>query len=386
MQHNRIHTFSLGILISLLILALAGCATSTTQVSKAPESATDWVYHDIVDGAFVKQHITIPMAEDVMVIDARPFKPKYVKGHIPMAVSIPDSKFDQMVEKLPENKNALLIYYCGGTKCKLSHKSARKAEALGYTNVKVFAEGYPGWLAMEGNYPAVSVEWVKTQIDAKEDVVVIDSRPKRKKYDKGHIPTAISIPDMSFDKMTAELPEDKEKMLVFYCGGYKCKLSHKSAQKAKALGYTNVKVFAAGYPAWKAYAGGTASGAAMAQGSAAANVRAGKEEGSIDISYFKEVVEAKPEQFYLIDVRDADEFSTGSLKTAVNIPVDNLEAKIKELPTDRPVVFICGTGARSGESYYMVQDLRPEMKNVYYLDAEMSVKKDGSFTITKPAG
>ena len=86
----------------------------------------------------------------------------------------------------------------------------------------------------------------------------------------------------------------------------------------------------------------------------------------------------------LIDVRDADEFNKGSFKTAVNIPVDNLEDKIKTLPTDKPIVFVCGTGARSGESYYMVQDVRPELKNVYYLEGELTFKKDGSFEIKDP--
>jgi hypothetical protein len=31
----------------------------------------------------------------------------------------------------------------------------------------------------------------------------------------------------------------------------------------------------------------------------------------------------------------------------------------------------------------MVQDLRPEMKNVYYLEGYLTFKKDGSFEITK---
>lgn len=87
----------------------------------------------------------------------------------------------------------------------------------------------------------------------------------------------------------------------------------------------------------------------------------------------------------LIDVRDADEFKTGSFETAVNIPVDTLEEKIPTLPTDRPIVFVCGTGARSGESYYMVQDVRPELKNVYYLEGTLTFKEDGSFEITDPA-
>lgn len=172
-----------------------------------------------------------------MIIGSRPKQVKYDKGHIPMAVSIPDSRFDKMTDQLPGDKEALLIFYCGGLACKLSHKSARKAEALGYTNVKVFAEGFPGWMKVEGNYASVSVEWVKKQIDGQADMTLVDARPKRTKYNKGHIPTAISIPDSQFDKMTNQLPRDKNKPLVFYCGGLKCILSHKSVRKAMALGY-----------------------------------------------------------------------------------------------------------------------------------------------------
>jgi len=231
-------------------------------------------------------------------------------------------------------------------------------------------------MKVAGNYAGVSADWVQKQIDKKADMVLIDSRPKRKKYDKGHIPTAISIPDMQFNKLTDQLPPDKSKLLVFYCGGFKCKLSHKSARKAIDLGYSKVKVFAAGYPAWQAAYGST--------GAVASKIKAGTEEGSIDHETFKKIVNTRPESIYLIDVRDPDEFATGSFKTATNLPVDTLEAKIKTLPTDKPIVFVCGTGARSGESFYMVQDLRPELKNVYYLEGELVFNKDGSFKITEP--
>ena len=86
----------------------------------------------------------------------------------------------------------------------------------------------------------------------------------------------------------------------------------------------------------------------------------------------------------LIDVRDPDEYAAGSFKTAVNIPTDELEKKIPTLPTDNPIVFICNTGARSGEAFYMLQDIRPEMKKVYYLEAETIYSKDGSVKINKP--
>lgn len=65
------------------------------------------------------------------------------------------------------------------------------------------------------------------------------------------------------------------------------------------------------------------------------------------------------------------------------MPVDEVEKKVQSLPTDKPIVFVCATGARSGEAYYMVQDMRPELKKVYYLDAECTYEKDGSYTIKK---
>jgi rhodanese-related sulfurtransferase len=226
------------------------------------------------------------------------------------------------------------------------------------------------------------VDWVKKRVNGEKEMVLVDSRPKRAKYDKGHIPGAISIPDTYFDKQKDQLPEEKGKLLVFYCGGLHCKLSHKSAAKAIALGYTNVKVFAAGYPAWKKAAGGTMAKKAQPAG---AQIKAGSEEGSIDLAQFKDIVTNRPDSVMLIDVRDADEFKKGSFKTAVNIPVDTLEGKIKILPADKPIVFVCGTGARSGESYYMVQDLRPELKNVFYLEAELIFNSDGTYTLKEPA-
>ena len=45
-------------------------------------------------------------------------------------------------------------------------------------------------------------------------------------------------------------------------------------------------------------------------------------------------------------------------------------------------VFVCSTGARSGEAYYMTKDVRPELE-AYYVEATIDFKKDGSFTLKK---
>jgi len=52
------------------------------------------------------------------------------------------------------------------------------------------------------------------------ELLLVDSRPKKAKYDKGYIPSAISIPDSEFDKLKGKLPADKNTLLIFYCGGY----------------------------------------------------------------------------------------------------------------------------------------------------------------------
>ncbi|HCY85281.1 MAG TPA: sulfurtransferase [Desulfobacteraceae bacterium] len=354
-----------------LIMGLISGLFILSGLFSAVQAKEAWMFDDIVEVDFVISKISVPMAEDVMIIDARPYKTKYVKGFIPGAVSIPFSEFDQKKDMLPKDKDTLLIYYCGGLKCKLSHKSAKKAKALGYTNVKVFAKGFPEYKKQPGAYPAITAEYVAAQI-AKNETLVVDARPKETKYDRGHIPTAISIPFSKFDALKGKLPRELSTPIIFYCGGLKCKLSHKSAAKAIAMGYKNVSVFTQGYPVWKKQFGGDAAVA----------VKAGEIEGSIDLARFKEILAKNPGSITLIDVRDKDEFDKGHFNTALHIPVEDLEPKIKDLPSDKPVVFVCSTGARSGEGYYMVKDVRPELE-AYYVEATIDYKKDGSYTLTK---
>ncbi len=84
----------------------------------------------------------------------------------------------------------------------------------------MFEDGFPVWKKDAGTYDAIEVSHLKSKLDSGVDWVLIDSRPKKPKYDKGHIPGAISIPDRKFDAFKDSLPQDKNRTLVFYCGGY----------------------------------------------------------------------------------------------------------------------------------------------------------------------
>ncbi len=75
--------------VALVVIALLfGCANQPIKKAKelSPEQimmASDWKFHDLVDAAFVQQYATVPQPEGVAIIDSRPLKPKYIKGHIP---------------------------------------------------------------------------------------------------------------------------------------------------------------------------------------------------------------------------------------------------------------------------------------------------------------
>jgi rhodanese-related sulfurtransferase len=49
----------------------------------------------------------------------------------------------------------------------------------------------------------------------------------------------------------------------------------------------------------------------------------------------------------LVDVRSASEFSAGHIPGAVNIPMDQIEARIADLRPNVPLVLICQAGKRA---------------------------------------
>ena len=324
----------------------------------------------VVDYDYVKSKVGtgIRQLNQVVIIDARPDR-MYSEGHIPSALSLPSMKFSAAYpdfEKLNIAKNTEIILGIG-RECELSLKNAQRLKEKGYTNLKLYIAP-PVWL--DNDYQEIDIKRAKELHNG--GVPFIDSRPVQL-FKKGTIEGSTNISVTKFEQSKNVLPKDLTKPVVSFCQGYSCVLSHEMARKLMDLGYQNVLVYAGGYPEWEKAFLSTASA-----------IKAGSGEGTIDVAAFEKILKESPAAIFLIDVRSQAEFSTGALKTAVNIPVGDLEKKIKTLSSDKPIVFICSTGARSGEAFFMVKDSRPDIKNVFYLDSEMAFNKDGSYKIGKP--
>ncbi|MBA3709716.1 MAG: rhodanese-like domain-containing protein [Planctomycetes bacterium] len=116
--------FILAILCVLSASAFAGEAAGVPDISQA----------DLTKAIADKQVVVI----DVNGSDS------YKQGHIPTALNYEAIKAD-LASKLPADKKALVVAYCGGPKCEAYKAAASAAVALGYTNVKHFSAGISGW-------------------------------------------------------------------------------------------------------------------------------------------------------------------------------------------------------------------------------------------------
>ncbi|MBN1901965.1 FAD-dependent oxidoreductase [Candidatus Sumerlaeota bacterium] len=68
--------------------------------------------------------------------------------------------------------------------------------------------------------------------------------------------------------------------------------------------------------------------------------------GLIRIVQWYDLCETENGENYLLDVRTRDEYESGTIQGAVNIPLNDLRERMGEIPTDRKIVIFCAAGLR----------------------------------------
>ncbi|MDA0636209.1 rhodanese-like domain-containing protein [Nonomuraea sp. MCN248] len=71
-----------------------------------------------------------------------------------------------------------------------------------------------------------------------------------------------------------------------------------------------------------------------------------------------------PEDAYLLDVREQDEWVAGHAPEAVHIPMTQIQARVEEVPSGRPVYVVCRVGGRSLQVAAWLNRLGREAINV----------------------
>lgn len=71
----------------------------------------------------------------------------------------------------------------------------------------------------------------------------------------------------------------------------------------------------------------------------------------------------------LLDVRSGAEFASGHIDGALNIPVQNLESRLAEVPSGAPVVVYCQSGGRAAHAARMLAEAGYEVHDLGSLSA-----------------
>jgi rhodanese-related sulfurtransferase len=235
----------------------------------------------------------------IVLLDARP-KPSFDAGHIPGAISFPESSSPEefAIFRKQYGTNTQLVVYCASVSCSMSKRLAdRLVQEFGYVSVRYMTGGYQEWQRSEGlavvssentnaiaaapqvsppvvaiippappailtNSPPAAVPSVTaapiTWVEAKPlvtsgQVVLIDARVKAN-YDAGHIPGAISLPESSTPEEISAFQSKYGPSLpvIVYCGSQSCSLSKRLADKLiQQHGYQSVRYMTGGYQEWQ---------------------------------------------------------------------------------------------------------------------------------------
>jgi rhodanese-related sulfurtransferase len=80
----------------------------------------------------------------VTVVDVNS-RQSWERAHVPGALHLDPAEYGDA--DLPADKQASLVFYCSNPLCRKAPNAARRAEEMGYSDVKVMSAGISGWLS-----------------------------------------------------------------------------------------------------------------------------------------------------------------------------------------------------------------------------------------------
>jgi rhodanese-related sulfurtransferase len=192
---------------------------------------------------------------------------------------------------------------------------------------------------VSANIVSMSVDEAYEAYNSGGDYIFLDVRSEGE-YNSGHISGAVFIPVSELEGRLTELPEDKP--IIAYCNGSTCGRSERAAVTLLENGFDEVYNMAGrGIDEWieKGYPSEQTEEETAATGDIAAAT-------IISVEEVYEII-TEGEDYFILDVRNQDEYDEAHIEGVTLIPVDTLESRLNELPTNRPIIVYCKAGGRS---------------------------------------
>lgn len=170
-MQRQLKKFIPATMVILVLLMLAGCSSDWGKKELQTEKIAATFNAEVQRGGY--QVVITPELKDwldgeksVLVVDTMPYEESFKKNHIPEAKqlefpipelnTIDEKMQNELLELLGPDKDRIIVFYCGFTKCTRSHNGAMWAVKLGYNNVYRMPGGIKGWI--ESDYPVATVQ------------------------------------------------------------------------------------------------------------------------------------------------------------------------------------------------------------------------------------
>ena len=174
--------------------------------------------------------------QELALLDVREHG-EYGEGHMLLAVSIPYSVLESEIDARVPRRSVRMVLVDGGDG--VAERAAARLTAVGYTDVAILDGGIAAWekagyVVFKGenvlskafgevvehacHTPAISADELQAMFDAKEDIVVLDSRTPAE-YKRMSIPNGINVPGAELAYRVHDLAPSPDTLVVVNCAG-----------------------------------------------------------------------------------------------------------------------------------------------------------------------
>ena len=176
----------------------------------------------------------------------------------------------------------------------------------------------------------------KLQCKSGKSIMIFDIGNKER-YQKEHIPGAkfVVCDQQTINSLLPKLPKNIDIVLVAEDEDY----TRQMAQMAKEKGGLRTRYLKGGISSWN-------------------GEKTERQDIRISAKDLKNAIDkgkVKKGDFFLLDVREYDEFKQWSIEGSKNIPLSQISSALNEIPKDKEIITICPQGNRAGMVTFILE-------------------------------